>query len=57
LVVERSCRSGVPPGGGHLRAIWRGQLNIDRSTAYKAWQRTLKRLPKADVEALGKDLR
>jgi DNA-binding CsgD family transcriptional regulator len=25
------------------------QLNIDRSTAYKAWQRTLKRLPTADV--------
>ena len=30
------------------------QLNIDRSTAYKAWQRALKRLPAADVEALRK---
>jgi hypothetical protein len=28
------------------------QLNIERSTAYKAWERTLKRLPKANVEAL-----
>jgi hypothetical protein len=30
------------------------QLNIDRSTAYKAWQRTLKRTPTADVETLRK---
>jgi DNA-binding NarL/FixJ family response regulator len=30
------------------------QFNIDRSTAYKAWDRALKRLPKADVEALRK---
>jgi len=30
------------------------QLNIDRSTAYKAWDRALKRLPKADVEAMRK---
>ena len=30
------------------------QLNIDRSTAYKAWQRALKRLPSADVETLRK---
>ncbi len=30
------------------------QLNMDRSTAYKAWDRALKRLPKADVEALRK---
>jgi hypothetical protein len=30
------------------------QLNIDRSTAYKAWGRALKRLPKADVEAMRK---
>jgi len=30
------------------------QLNIERSTAYKAWQRVLKRLPTADVETLRK---
>jgi hypothetical protein len=30
------------------------QLNIERSTAYKAWQRALKRLPNADVETLRK---
>ena len=28
------------------------QLNVDRSTACKAWQRALKRLPKPDVEAM-----
>jgi DNA-binding CsgD family transcriptional regulator len=41
------------PRGATFEQIGR-QLNIERSTAYKAWQRALKRMPTADVETLRK---
>jgi hypothetical protein len=53
----RESRTQSVPGRQRLLTTFEQighQLNAERSTAYKAWERALKRLPKANVEALRK---